>query len=162
MFVFETPKTGLLKVSLRTQNHMLSTQLPRVQAYTHREGPWMQGMVSCKKKPPFLDLLRSMSAQHGEIYKATSSWHSVWTMIAHVAMEFRLIFLALVWHGSLQWGSVRGYKGRCIIDMPTFIPPKPTRNGPGTKEPLPTMQKEGTRNAQERFIFFPHSKKRRS
>ena len=55
----------------------------------------MQGMLSCKKKPPFLDLLRSMSAQHVETYKATSSWHSVWTMIAHVAMEFRLIFLAL-------------------------------------------------------------------
>ena len=35
MLVFETPKTGLLKVSLRTHNHMLSTQLPRVQAYTH-------------------------------------------------------------------------------------------------------------------------------
>ena len=73
MLVFETPKTGLLKVSLRTHNDMLSTQLPRVQAYTHtqREGPWMQGMVFCKKKPPFLDLLRSMSAQHGETYKAT-------------------------------------------------------------------------------------------
>ena len=56
----------LLKVSLRTHNHMLSTQLPRLQAYTHtqkgREGPWLQGMVSCKKKPPFLDLLRSISA----------------------------------------------------------------------------------------------------
>ena len=37
---------------------------------------------------------------------------------------------------------------RCIIDMPTFMPPKPTRNdGLGTKEPSPTMQKEGTRNA---------------
>ena len=73
MLGFETPKTGLLKVSFRTHNHMLSTQLPRVQAYTHtqREGPWLQGMVSCKKKPPFLDLLRSMSAQHGETYKAT-------------------------------------------------------------------------------------------
>ena len=27
------------------------------------------------------------------------------------------------------------------------MPPKPTRNGLGTKEPSPTMQKEGTRNA---------------
>ena len=80
MLVFETPKTGLLKVSLRTHNHMLSTQLPRVQAYTHtqREGPWMQGMVSCKKKPPFLDLLRSMSAQHGETYKATFTVSGPW------------------------------------------------------------------------------------
>jgi len=60
-------------------------------------------------------------------------------------------------------GTVRfENNGRCTIDMPTFIPPKPTRNGPGKKEPLPTMQKEGTRNIQERFIFFPHSKKRRS
>ena len=46
--------------------------------------------------------------------------------------------------------------------MPTFMPPKPTRNGPGTKEPLPTMQKEGTRNVQECFIFFPHGNERRS
>ena len=27
--------------------------------------------------------------------------------------------------------------------MPTFHAPKPTRNGSGIKEPLPTMQKEG-------------------
>ena len=66
----------------------------------------MQGMVSCKTKPPFLDLSRSMSAQHGETYRATWSWHSVWTMFGHLATEFRLIFLALVWHGSLQWGSL--------------------------------------------------------
>ena len=80
MLVFETPKTGLLKVSLRTHNHMLSTQLPRAQAYTHREreGPWMQGMVSCKQTPPFLDLLRSMSAQHGETYKATFTMSGPW------------------------------------------------------------------------------------
>jgi len=51
---------------------------------------------------------------------------------------------------------------RCTINMPTFMPPKPTRNGPGTKEPLPTMQKEGTRNVQELFIFSPHSNERRS
>jgi len=43
---------------------------------------------------------------------------------------------------------------RRTIDMPTFMPPKPTRNGLGTKEPLPAMQKEGTRNTQERFTFF--------
>ena len=43
---------------------------------------------------------------------------------------------------------------------PLSCPQKPTRNGPGTKEPLPTMQKEGTRNTQERFIFIPHSKER--
>ena len=75
--------------------------------HTYREGPWMQGMVSCKKKPPFLGLLRSMSAQHRETYKATSSQHSVWIMIAQMAMESRLTFLALVWHGSMQRGSVR-------------------------------------------------------
>ena len=40
---------------------------------------------------------------------------------------------------------------RSPIDMPTFMPPKPTRNGPGTKEPLPTMQKEGTRNVLYSF-----------
>ena len=51
----------------------------------------MQGMVSRKKKPPFLDFLRSMSAQHGGTYKATSSWHGVWTTFAHLATEFRLI-----------------------------------------------------------------------
>ena len=46
--------------------------------HTHREGPWMQGMVSCKKKPPFLDLLRSMSAQHCETYKATFTVSGPW------------------------------------------------------------------------------------
>ena len=46
--------------------------------HTQREGPWMQGMVFCKKKPPFLDLLRSMSAQHGETYKATFTVSGPW------------------------------------------------------------------------------------
>ena len=105
-----------------------------------------------------------MSAQHCETYKATSSWHSVWIMVPHMASEFKLRFLALVWHGSMQWGWCvniwRAREGlkimlRCTISMATFMPPKPTRNGPRTKEPLPTMQKEGTRNVQERFIFSP-------
>ena len=119
----------LLKVSLHNHNHMRSTQLLRLQAYTHnegprprsqkclvlrpqkqacwkfpsaliiicyqhsyheckhthtqREGPWMQGMVSCKKKPPFLDLLRSMSAQHGETYKATFTVSGPWLRMWH-------------------------------------------------------------------------------
>ena len=172
MLVFEAPKTGLLKVLLRTQNHMLSTQLLRLQASTHIERVHgCKAWFLAKRSLLFWTCLRSMSAQHHETYKATSSWHSVWTMIAHMAMEFRLRFLAVVWHGSLHWGSVREYlegavrfenNVRCTMDMPTIMPPKPTRNGPGTKEPLPTMQKEGTRNTQERFIFFPHRKKRRS
>ena len=116
----------------------------------------MQGMVSCKKKRPLLDLLHSMSAQHGETHKATTSWHSVWTMLAHVAKEFRLT--SMYEEGTVSFEN----NVRSPIDMPTFMPPKPTRNGPGTKEPLPTMQKEGTRNTQERFIFIPHSKERRS
>ena len=39
MLVFETPKTGLLRVSLRTHNHMLSTQLYHEcrHTHTHRE-----------------------------------------------------------------------------------------------------------------------------
>ena len=47
---------------------------------------------------------------------------------------------------------------RCTKDMPTFMPPKPTRNGPGTKELLQTLQNEGTRTTQDRFIFSPHRK----
>ena len=35
MIVFETPKTGLLTVLLRIQNHMLSTQPLRLQTSTH-------------------------------------------------------------------------------------------------------------------------------
>ena len=124
-------------------SYAINTAPTTADIHTYREGPWVQGMVSCKKKSHFLDLVRSMSAQHHETYKATSSWHSVWSMIAHMAMEFKPRFLALVWHGSLQWCSVREYMEgtvrfennvRCTIDMPTFMPPKPTRNGPGTKE----------------------------
>ena len=123
MLVFETPKTGLLTVLLRTHNHTLSTQPLRLQTSTH-----IERVHGCKAW--------FLAAQHRETYKATSSWHSVWTMIAHMAMEFKLRFLALVWHGSLQWCSVREcMEGtarfennvRCTIDMPTFMPPKPTR-----------------------------------
>ena len=96
MLVFETPKTGLLKVSLRTHNHMLSTQLPRVQAYTHteREGPWMQGFCFLQKEASFFGPVAfNVGATRRDIQ---GNIHSVWTMIAHVAMEFRRIFLALV------------------------------------------------------------------
>ena len=68
MLVFETQKIGSLKVSLRTHNHMLSTQLPRVQAYTHTgRVHGCKAWFLAKKKPPFLDLLRSMSAQQRDI-----------------------------------------------------------------------------------------------
>ena len=146
----------LLKVSLHNHNHMRSTQLLRLQAYTHnegpqprsqkclflrpqkqacwkfpcaliiicyqhsyhecrhthtqREGPWMQGMVFCKKEASFFGPVAfNVGATRRDIQ---GNIHSVWTMIAHAAMEFRRIFLALVWHGSLQCGSARGYKGR--------------------------------------------------
>ena len=120
-----------------------------------------------QKEFHFLDLLCSMSAQYRETYKATSSWHSIWTMIVFLAMEFKFRFLALVWHGSLQWYSVHEYmedmtrlknNARYTIDMPIFMFPKSIRNGPGTTTPLPAMQKEGAKNTQECFIFFPYSK----
>ena len=78
--------------------------------HTQREGPWMQGMVFCKKEASFFGPVAfNVGATRRDIQ---GNIHSVWTMIAHAAMEFRRIFLALVWHGSLQCGSVRGYKGR--------------------------------------------------
>ena len=111
MLVFETPKTGLLKVSLRTHNHMLSTQLPQVQAYTHTERGSMDARHGCLQKEAsfFGPVAFNVGAARRDIQG--NIIHSVWTMIAHVAMEFRRIFLALVWYGSLQCGSVRGYKG---------------------------------------------------
>ena len=110
MLGFETPKTGLLKVSFRTQNHMLSTQLPRVQAYTHTERGSMDARHGFLQKEAsfFGPVAFNVGATRRDIQ---GNIHSVWTMIAHVALEFRRIFLALLWHGSLQWGSVRGYKG---------------------------------------------------
>ena len=73
----------------------------------------MQGMVSCKKKPPFLDLLRSMFAQHGETYKATSSWHSVWTMSAPCGngIQTNILGTSLTWKPAMRFGAA-GYKGR--------------------------------------------------
>ena len=149
----------LLKVSLHNRNHMRSTQLLRLQAYTHTQwGPTAtkpEMLVfetpknqACWEFPCALIIIcyqhsyhecrhththtqrGPMDARHGFLQKEASFFgpvafnvgatrrdiqgniHSVWTMIAHVAMEFRRIFLALVWHGSLQCGSVRGYKGR--------------------------------------------------
>ena len=105
-----------------------------------------------------------MSAQHHETYKATPSWHSVWTMIAHMAMEFRLRFLALVWHGSLQCGSVREYMEgtvrfennvRCTMDMPAIMPPKPTRNGPGTKNHCQPCKKKEPGTPRNVLYSFP-------
>ena len=77
------------------QLYLIKTAPTTADIYTYKEGSWMQGMVSCKKKSPFLDLMHLMSAQHRETYKA-SFWHSVWTMIVHMAMEFKFRFMALV------------------------------------------------------------------
>ena len=97
MLVFETPKTGLLKVSLDTHNQYAintATTSAGIHTHTQREGPWMQGMVSCKKKPPFVGPVAfNVGATRRDIQ---GNIHSVWTMIAHVAMEFRRILLALV------------------------------------------------------------------
>ena len=95
---FWDPKNRLADSSFaHSKSYAINTAPTTADIHTYRQGPWVQGMVSCKKKFPSLDLLRSMSAQHRETYKATSSWHR----------EFKLRFLALVWHGSLQWCSVR-------------------------------------------------------
>ena len=128
MLVFETPKTGLLKVSLRTHNQMLSTQLPRVQAYTHTHTE--RG---------------SMDARRGFLQKEASFFGPVAFNVGAARRDIQ--------------GNIHSV---WTIDMPTFMPPKPTRNGLGTKKPLPTMQKEGTRNTQERFIIVPHRNWRRS
>ena len=95
MLVFETPKTGLLKVSLRTHNHILSTQLPRVQAYTHTERGSMDARHGFLQKEAsfFGPVTFNVGAARRDIQ---GNIHSVWTMIAHAAMEFRRIFLALV------------------------------------------------------------------
>ena len=68
----------------------------------------MQGMVSCKKKSPLLYLLRPTSAQNRETYKATSSWHSVWTMIAHMAgngIQTQILGASLTWKPAMMFGA---------------------------------------------------------
>ena len=154
MLVFETPKTGLLTVLLRTHNHMLSTQPLRLQTSTHTERVHgCKAWFLAKRSLIFWTCCvqcRRNTARH-------TRQHHLGTVSGPWAMEFKLRFLALVWHGSLQWCSVREFENnvRCTIDMPTFMPPKPTRNGPGTKELLQTLQNEGTRTTQDRFIFSP-------
>ena len=95
MLGLETPKTGLLKVSFRTHNHMLSTQLPRVQAYTHTERGSMDARHGFLQKEAsfFGPVAFNVGATRRDIQ---GNIHSVWTMIAHVALEFRRIFLALL------------------------------------------------------------------
>ena len=77
--------------------------------HTHREGMDARHGFLQKEASFFGPVAFNVGAKRRDVQ---GNIHSVWTMIAHVAMEFRRIFLALVWHGSLQCGSVRGYKGR--------------------------------------------------
>ena len=74
--------------------------------HTQREGPWMQGMVSCKKKPPFLDLLRSMSAQHGETYKATFNSQCLdHDCACGTGIQTNILGITLTWKPAMRFGA---------------------------------------------------------
>ena len=147
MLVFETPKTGLLQVSLRTHNHMLSTQLPRVQAYTHTERGSMDARHGfLQKEASFFTCCvqcRRNTARHTRQHSQCLDHDCA----CGTGIQTNILGTSLTWKPAMRFGARFENNVRCIIDMPTFMPPKPTRNGLGTKEPLPTMQKEGTRNA---------------